>query len=100
MKKNNDGFLLLESLLAVFTLTVGILFMFETILFLRHENQKHQIELELAIFAKEWGFIEDKKDKEALKKKAEREQITVIDGSEEHFVLQKGDIILEISNKR
>lgn len=97
MLRKNDGYLLLESLLAMLALTVGILFMCETIVFIRYEQEKSQNDLELAIFAKEWQYATTQKDKEALRKKAEKEKIVIIDGSDQQIVLKKNGRVLDIS---
>lgn len=97
MLRKNDGYLLLESLLAMFALTVGILFMCETVVFLRYEQEKSQIDLELAIFAKEWQYAITQVDEQALLNKAEKEKIMIINGSDQQIVLKKNGRVLDIS---
>ncbi len=100
MRNKNDGYLLLESLLAMFILTVGILFLFETLVFLRQQEQSMQDELELAIFAKEWYQATNFSDHKAILEKAENYQINITESSENHFIIQKNGNILEIQKKK
>ncbi|UUV98680.1 type IV pilus modification PilV family protein [Vagococcus luciliae] len=96
MWKGNDGFLLFESLLALFILTVGILFMLQIILFVRQQENQNQLYLELAIFAKEWEYIETKIDEQGLKEKAVKQKIQLIESSEDTFIIEKEGTTLEI----
>lgn len=100
MWKDNEGFLLFESLLALFILTIGILFMMETIVFLRKQEHHNQLYLELAIFAKEWECIETKLDEQALREKAKNQHIILIESSDDHFIVEKEGTQLEITTTK
>lgn len=99
MLKKHDGYLLLESLLAMFVLVIGILFMFETLVFLRKQEIKSQDKLELAIFSKEWHQITEKSDKKELLDKATKQQIIIKESGNDIFLLEKNGTELEIKLK-
>ena len=99
MLKKHDGYLLLESLLAMFVLVIGILFMFETLVFLRKQEIKSQDKLELAIFSKEWYQITEKSDKKELLDKATKQQIIIKESGNDIFLLEKNGTELEIKLK-
>lgn len=99
MWKKYDGYLLLESLLAMFVLVIGILFMFETLVFLRKQEMSSQDKLELAVFSKEWHQINNQNDRKDLLEKASKQQIMIKESGDDIFLLEKNGTKLEIKLK-
>ncbi|WP_326716945.1 hypothetical protein [Vagococcus jeotgali] len=99
MKKNCEGFLLSEALLAMFIVTVGILFMLDSLIFLREQTKRQQDMLELAIFASEIVKFDLSETNEAVQEKCELFGIKIIESGDGQLILEKQNVILDLSRK-
>ncbi|MGX7023979.1 hypothetical protein [Vagococcus hydrophili] len=103
MKKisNNDGYLLLECMVAMFIIVTSILFLMSTMIFLLEEVRDKQKELEVATQAYEMAAFKQNGlvDETLIRKKAIDNNILIKEWNKKSIRIESEEVLLEIKRK-
>lgn len=99
MKGKNEGYLLLEAMLAMVVISVIILFMVTSIMFLLTEEKKCQEELEMAIVIYEMACSvrEENHGQEDIMAKSASKDLTITTWNKDSLRIESEDQFLEIT---